>query len=74
MTFLVTVKTLHYKQVMGEQEFQVLPPESDTGRGNEMFVAKVGLKASTPSSEWIIDSGANHYMTFEKNILQQYRE
>ena len=35
-----------------------------------MFVAKVGLKASAQSSDWIIDSGASHHMTFEKNVLQ----
>jgi len=65
-----TKQQYHHAKKADKQE----DSESDTGRGNEMFVAKVGLKASTPSSEWIIDSGANHYMTFEKNILQQYRE
>ena len=39
-----------------------------------MFVAKVGLKASAHSSDWIINSGASHHMTFEKNVLQGYRE
>ena len=39
-----------------------------------MFAAKVGLKAYTPSREWIIDSGASRHMTFEKNVLQQYKE
>jgi len=47
--------------------------ESDSRRGNEMFVAKVGLKTSIPISEWIIDSGASRHMTFEKNI-KQYKE
>ena len=26
LTFLLTLKTLHYKQVVGEQEVQILPP------------------------------------------------
>ena len=39
-----------------------------------MFVAKVGLKASAQSSDWIINSGASHHMTFEKNVLQGYSE
>ena len=39
-----------------------------------MFVAKVGLKANAQSSDWIIDSGASRHMTFEKNVLQGYRE
>ena len=43
--------------------------EFDSGGANEMFVAKVGLKASAQSSDWIIDSGASRHMTFEKNIL-----
>jgi len=107
------VKTLHYKQVVREQEVQALPPvlivegkvillatalsvlggiivlrklrnretlnltqkeEKKSERGNEMFVAKVGLKANTPSREWIIVSGASRHMTFEKSIPQQYKE
>ena len=38
-----------------------------------MFFAKVGLKASAQSSDWIFDSGASCHMTFEKNV-QGYRE
>ena len=47
--------------------------ESDSGGGNEMFFAKVDLRASAQSSDWIIDSGASRHMTFEKNVLQGYR-
>ena len=39
-----------------------------------MLDAKVGLKASAQISDWIIDSGASCHMTFEKNILEGYRE
>ena len=39
-----------------------------------MFVAQVSLKISAQSSDWIIDSGASHHMTFKKNVLQGYRE
>ena len=48
--------------------------ESDSGGGNEMFVAQVGLTASAQSSDWIIDSGASCHMTIKKNVLQGYRE
>ena len=65
-----STKQHHHAKKADKQE----DSESDSGRGNEMFVAKVGLKASTPSSEWIIDSGASRHMTFEKNVLKLYKE
>ena len=41
---------------------------------NEMFVAKVGLKADMQSNDWIIDSGASWHMTFESSILHAYKD
>ena len=46
---------------------------SDTG-GGRMFVATMRLKADTQDSEWIIDSGASRHMTFQYNILSEYKK
>ena len=47
--------------------------DTDSG-GNEMFVATVGLRVDTQSNDWIIDSGASRYMTFESSVLHNYKD
>jgi len=42
--------------------------------GTEMFVATVRLKADVQSNDWIIDSGASRHMTFENDVLHDYKE
>ena len=39
-----------------------------------MFVATVGLRGDTQSNDWIIDSGASRYMTFESSVLHNYKD
>ena len=39
-----------------------------------MFVATVGLRADTQSNDWIVDSGASRRMTFESNVLRDYKD
>ena len=38
------------------------------------MVTMVGLKGEVQDSEWIIDSGSSRHMTFQWNILREYRE
>ena len=38
-----------------------------------MFVATVGLKADVQSRDWFINSGASRHMTFQREILYNYR-
>ena len=47
--------------------------DSDAG-GGELFVATVGLKADAKDDNWIIDSGASRHMTFQRNVLRDYKE
>ena len=47
--------------------------DSDSERG-QTFVATVGLKAEERCEDWIIDSGASRHMTFQKELLHDYRE
>ena len=42
--------------------------------GGQTFVATVGLKAEERCESWIIDSGASRHMTFQKELLHDYRE
>ena len=39
-----------------------------------MFVATVGLRADAQSNDWIVDSGASRHMTFESNVLHDYKD
>ena len=39
-----------------------------------MFVALVGLKADTLSKNWIIDYGTSQHMTFQGEILYNYKK
>ena len=39
-----------------------------------MFVATVGLRADTQSNDWIVDSGNSRHMTFESNVLHDYKD
>ena len=39
-----------------------------------MFVALVGLKADAQNKNWIIDSGVSRHMTFQGEILYNYKE
>ena len=47
--------------------------ENSDSSGNEMFVATVGLKADVQSRDWFINSGASRHMTFQREILYNYR-
>jgi 6-phosphogluconolactonase/glucosamine-6-phosphate isomerase/deaminase len=48
--------------------------EADSESG-QTFVATIGLKTVEERSEdWIIDSGASRHMTFQKELLYDYRE
>ena len=61
------VKRQHRCKKADEQE--------DSGStGHEMFVASVGLKADAQDKNWIIDSGASRHMTFQGEILYNYKE
>ena len=46
--------------------------EDTDSEANEMLVATVGLRADT-QNDWIIDSGASQHMTFECNVLHDYK-
>ena len=49
--------------------------QEDTDSGEiEMFVATVRLRADTQSNDWIVDSGASRHMTFESNVLHDYKD
>ena len=49
--------------------------QEDTDSGEiEMFVATVGLRADIQSNDWIVDSDASQYMTFESNVLHDYKD
>ena len=48
--------------------------EDSSSTGHEMFVASVGLKADAQNKTWIIDSGASRHMTFQGEILYNYKE
>ena len=70
----------------GDQSKQSNPPwhrakkaeeaedDSDSEGGGQTFVATVGLKAEERCEDWIIDSGASRHMTFQKELLRDYRE
>ena len=38
------------------------------------YVVSMGLKAEERSEDWIIDSGASRHMTFQREILLDYKE
>ena len=46
----------------------------DTEEESQTFVATSGLKAEERCEDWIIDSGASRHMTFQKELLRDYRE
>ena len=48
--------------------------EDSNSTGHEMFVASVGLKADAQNKNWIIDSCASRHMTFQGEILYNYKE
>ena len=47
--------------------------DPDAG-GDGLFVATMGLKADAKDDVWIIDSGASRHMTFQRNVLKDYKE
>ena len=47
--------------------------ENSDSSGNEIFVATVGLKADVQSKDWLIDSGASRHITFQREVLYNYR-
>ena len=51
------------------------PPQNDSDSdGGQTFVATLGMKAEEQSKNWIIDSGASRHMTFQRELLCNYRE
>ena len=66
-----------YKFAKGSHRAKRAEEQEDTdtdSRGNEMFVATVGLKANTRSDDWIIDSGASRHMAFDISLLCDYEK
>ena len=46
----------------------------DSEEESQTFVAMSGLKAEERCEDWITDSGASRHMTFQKELLRDYRE
>ena len=44
------------------------------GAQESSYVVSTGLKAEERSEDWIIDSGASRHMTFQREILLDYKE
>ena len=57
-------------RVKAAEEYQ---EDSDAG-GDGLFVATMGLKADAKDDVWIIDSGASRHMTFQRNVLKDYKK
>ena len=61
------------KSTKGHHHAKKAEEQEDTdSEANEMFVATVELRADT-QNDWIIDSGASRHMTFECNVLHDYK-
>ena len=48
--------------------------DSDSERGAQTFVTTIALKPEERCKDWIIDSGASSHMTFQKELLCDYRK
>ena len=58
------LKPIHHCAKKAEEEHD----DSDSDRGYT-FIAVTGLKTEERCKDWIIDSGANWHMTFQKELL-----
>jgi len=70
---LVKDTAKHRAKTAGEQQ-ESSENSEDSDAGGHTFVATVGLKAEVQDSQWIIDSGASRHMTFQWNVLREYKE
>ena len=48
--------------------------QEDSDSGAQLFAATTGLRAEAQKDKWIIDSGASRHMTFQEDILRDYKE
>ena len=68
----ILVKDTSRHRAKTAKDHEEASEDSDTG-GGHVFAASMGLKAEA-EDEWITDSGASRYMTFQRDTLRMYQE
>ena len=70
-----TAEEKHPKSDIAEDSSDIAEDNSDSEISDtvEAFTASVG-SATRPMDKWLVDSGASSHMTWERNILTNYRE